>query len=193
MSPSSQQPAPHTSHSPQPRKAMRCFHRDLMIKRTLQFQLGLLYASEPLAGFMQQGGIARSSLLGPSSLQARTHGHAHTHINTNTHTDTYPRTHAHTHACTYPLIHERMQVRTQGHWHARMHAHMRACARTLEPYAQGGWGWVNPEICDLPISRSRGWSSLKLSANPRQGFSRHLKQVAVTWSMTRLRDMCTRE
>ena len=65
MSTSSQQPPPCTFHNPQPRKAMHCFHRDHMVKQTLQFQLGLLNASEPFAGYMQQGGHRKKFVIGP--------------------------------------------------------------------------------------------------------------------------------
>ena len=77
-----------------------------------------------------KGGIARSSLLGPSSLQARTHGHAHTHINTNTHTHEHLPSHARTHARMHVPTHTRAHAGTYAGSLARAHActHAGMCA-----------------------------------------------------------------
>ena len=140
MSTSSQQPAPHTSHSPQPRKAMRCFHRDLMIKRTLQFQLGLLYASEPLAGFMQQGGHRKKLVIGPllsPGSHARTRTHPHQHKHTHEHLPSHARTHARMHVPTHTRAQAGTYTGSLARAHACTHAGMCAHAGAVRP---GGLG-----------------------------------------------------
>ena len=43
----------HEEPAIEPRKAMYCFYRDLRVKHTQLFYLGLLYVSESLTGYMQ--------------------------------------------------------------------------------------------------------------------------------------------